>query len=78
VHTIGDFLLFFLVSLSTTAAGWGIMVVASRIEHDRQERYTERYGNKRSAVPPPKPSQVTAPSPWTISGPSQQPPPRSS
>jgi hypothetical protein len=78
VHTIGEFFLFFLVSLSAAGVGWGIVVVASRIEHERQERYAERYGKKGSAaVPPPKPSEVKAPSSLPISGPLQQPPPRS-
>jgi hypothetical protein len=64
VHPITEFFLFFLVSLSAAGVGWGVMVVASRIEHERQERYAERYGKKDPAVPLPKPSV-------------QQPPPRS-
>jgi hypothetical protein len=54
-----------------------ILVVASRVEHERQELYVERYGKKGPAVPLPKPSDVKAPSPLPISGPLQQPPPRS-
>jgi hypothetical protein len=78
VPTIGEFFLFFLVSLSAACLGWGMVVVASRIEHERQERYAERHGKKKGLpVPLPKPSDVKAPSPWPTSGPSQQPPPRS-
>jgi hypothetical protein len=72
-HTIGEFVLFFVVSLSAAGVGWGIVVVASRIEHERQERYAERYGKKGPAVSQPKPSEVTAPSPLPISGPLQRP-----
>jgi hypothetical protein len=76
VHPIGEFFLFFLISLSTALLGWGIVVIASRIEHERHERYAERYGKKGPAVPLPKPSDVKAPSPLHRE-PSQQPPPRS-
>jgi hypothetical protein len=45
VHTTtGGFLVFFLVSLSAALIGWGIVVIASRIEHQRQERYLTRHG----------------------------------
>ena len=74
---MGEFFLFFLVSLTTAFLGWGMVVVASRIEHERQERYAERYGKKGLPVPMPKPSDVKAPSPLPIREPSQQPPPRS-
>jgi hypothetical protein len=33
-----DFLLFFLVSLSAAFVGWAVVVIASRIEHEHQER----------------------------------------
>jgi hypothetical protein len=36
VHPIGEFILFLLVSLSAACLGWGMVVVASRIEHERQ------------------------------------------
>ena len=75
-HSIAEFFLFSLVSLSTAGIGWGMLVVASRIEHERQERHSERYGKKGPAMPLPKPSDVK-PSPlWPISraGPLQQPP----
>jgi len=76
VHPITEFFLFFLVSLSVAGVGWGIVVIASRIEHERQERYAERYRKKGAAVPLPKPSDLKAPSPsWPIRGPLQQPPP---
>jgi len=74
VHAIGELLLFFLVSLSAAGAGWGMVVVASRIENERQERYAERYGGKKGpTVPPPKPSDVK-PSPSWPSRPLQWPP----
>jgi hypothetical protein len=44
MDTIGEFLLFSFVSLSAALIGWGIVVVASRIEHQRQERYLARHG----------------------------------
>jgi hypothetical protein len=72
---MAEFFLFFLISLSAACLGWGMVVVASRIEHERQERHAERYGKKGLAVPVPKPSEVTVPSPWPISRPLQRPPP---
>jgi hypothetical protein len=75
VHTIGEFFLFFVISLSAALGGWGIVVLASRIEHDRQERHAERYGRKGLPVPVPKPSEVKGPSPWPVSGTQQLPPP---
>jgi hypothetical protein len=72
VNTIGDFFPFFLISLSAALGGWGIVVVASRIEQERQERYAERYGTKRPAVPTPKPSDVKPSPSW----PTQQQPPQ--
>jgi hypothetical protein len=72
---MGEFFLFFLVSLSAAFLGWGMVVIASRIERERQERYAERYGKKGLPVPVPKPSDVKAPSPsWPISGALQRPP----
>jgi hypothetical protein len=35
---MGDFFLFFVVSLSAAVVGWGMVVIASRIERERQER----------------------------------------
>ena len=67
MHTIGEFFVFFLVSLSAACLGWGIVVVASRIEHERQERYAERYGRKGPGVPLPKPSDVKPSPSWPIS-----------
>jgi hypothetical protein len=62
-HTIGEFFLFFLISLSAAFLGWGTVVIASRIKQERQERYAERYGRKGPPVPLPKPSVVKAPTP---------------
>jgi hypothetical protein len=68
---MGEFFFFFLVSLSAACVGWGMVVVASRIEHERQERYAERYGQKGSAaVSQPKPSDVKPSPSWL-----QRPPP---
>jgi hypothetical protein len=61
---MGGCFLFFLVSLSAAFLGWGMVFIASRIERERQERYAERCGKKGPAVPPPKPFDVKAPSPW--------------
>jgi hypothetical protein len=44
MQTTGEFLLFSLGSLSAALIGWGIVVVTSRIEHQRQERYLTRHG----------------------------------
>ena len=60
MHPITEFFLFFLVSLGVAGVGWGIVVIASRIEHERQERYAERYGKKGLPVPFPKPSDESA------------------
>ena len=70
---MGEFFLFFLVSLSAACLGWGMVVVASRIEHERQERYAERHGNKGLAVPVPKPADVKPSPSWPIR-PLQRPP----
>ena len=76
MHTTGEFFLFFVFSLSAALGGWGMVVFASRIERERQERHAERYGIKEGpAVPPPKPSDVKPSPSWPISGPSQQPSP---
>ena len=75
MQTMGEFFLFFLVGLSAAFLGWGMVFIASRIEHERQERYAARYGKQGPAVPLPKPSEVKAPSPWPVSGPLQRPPP---
>jgi len=75
---MGDFFLFFVVSLSAAGVGWGMVVIASRIERERQERYAERYGKKGLPVPVPvpKPSDVKPPSPWPRSAFRQQQPAR--
>jgi hypothetical protein len=44
MHTTGEFLLFSFVSLSA----WGIVVGASRIEHQRQERRSKTRHRLRS------------------------------
>ena len=76
MHTTGEFFLFFVVSLSAALGGWGMVVFASRIERERQERHAERSGKKGLAVPLPRPSDVEAPSPsWPIRGLMQRPPP---
>ena len=76
MHTTGEFFLFFVFSLSAALGGWGMVVFASRIERERQERHAERSGKKGLAVPLPRPSDVKAPSPsWPIRGLLQRPPP---
>jgi hypothetical protein len=66
---MGEFVVFFFVSLSAAFVGWGMMVAASRIKHQREERHPERQGNKDPGLSLPKPSEVTAPSPWPSSEP---------
>ena len=79
MHTTGEFFLFLVVSLSTAFLGWGMVVFASRIERERQERHAERYGIKQGpAVPPPKPSDVKPSPSWAVSGPLQRPTPQQS
>jgi hypothetical protein len=42
-----DFFLFFLVSLSAALVGWAVVVIASRIEHQHQER-VQRFGGRQN------------------------------
>src|SRR5262249_12367016 len=75
---MGEFFLFFLVSLSAACLGWGMVVVASRIEHERQERYAERYGKRGRPVPVRQPAEFNPSPSWPISPPQphpQAPPP---
>jgi hypothetical protein len=51
VHPITEFFLFFLVSLSTADVGWGMVVLASRIENERQERYATAEAVRRETIP---------------------------
>ena len=77
---MGELFLFFLIGLTTAFLGWSMVVIASRIERERQERYAAKYygyGKKGLPVPLPKPSDLKTPSPLPVSGPQQQPPPRS-
>jgi hypothetical protein len=79
MDTMGELFVFFVVSLSAAFLGWGMVVFASRIERERQERHAERYGIKKGpAVPPPKPSDVKPSPSWVISGPPQRPTPQQS
>ena len=40
-----DWIIFACVSIGTAAAGFGIVMVAARIEHRRRARHTERFGD---------------------------------
>jgi hypothetical protein len=57
-HSIGEFVVFFLVSLSAAFVGWGMVAITSRIERQRGERYGNHSGSKRRPIsgPPKSPS----------------------
>ena len=38
-----DFASLFIVALAVAFIGWGMMVLAARIEHERQERHVSLY-----------------------------------
>jgi len=56
----------FLVGLAAALIGWGIMVLASRIEHERRERHASKFGDE-SALPP-LPSWARLVSSWLTLG----------
>ena len=63
----------FIVGVASAAIGWAMMVLASRIEHDRQERHTESFGEHE---PPPLPSWARLVSSWLMPFASSQDDPR--
>ena len=62
--SVMDFVSVFIVALAIAFIGWAMMALASRIEHDRQERHTERYGEE--LVRPPLPSWARLVSSWLM------------
>jgi hypothetical protein len=42
----------FAVVFASALFGWGILAVASRIEHDRRRRHTDKFGDERSVLGP--------------------------
>jgi len=55
----------FIVGPAGPLIGWAMMVLASRIEHDRQERHTGRFG-EHEHTPPPLPSWARLVSSWLM------------
>ena len=55
----------FIVGVASALIGWAMMVLASRIEHDRQERHTESFG-EHEPTPPPLPSWARLVSSWLM------------
>ena len=47
-----DFASLFIVALAVAFIGWGMMVLASRIEHERQERHADKFGEHEPVLPP--------------------------
>ena len=41
----------FIVGFAGALIGWAMMVLASRIEHDRQERHAGKFGEYEPALP---------------------------
>ena len=63
--SVMDFASLFIVALALAFIGWAMMVLASRIEHDRQECHTERFGEHEPA-PPALPSWARLVSSWLM------------
>jgi hypothetical protein len=47
-----DFASLFIAALAVAFIGWAMMVLASRIEHERQERHAGKFGEHETALPP--------------------------
>jgi hypothetical protein len=47
-----DFASLFIVAFTCAVIGWAMMVVASRIEHERQERHADKFGKHEPSPPP--------------------------
>jgi hypothetical protein len=65
----------FFVGLAGALIGWAMMVLASRIERDRQERHADKFGEHEPA-PPPLPSWARLVSSWLMQFASSQDAPR--
>jgi hypothetical protein len=52
-----DVIFFVVVSVGCALLGWGLVYVASRIEHERRQRFTEMFGE-------PQQRPVTQRRPW--------------
>ena len=63
--SVMDFASLFIVALALAFIGWAMMVLASRIEHDRQECHIERFGEHEPA-PPALPSWARLVSSWLM------------
>ena len=55
----------FIVGLAGALIGWAMMVLASQIEHERQERHADKFGEHNPA-PPPLPSWARLASSWLM------------
>jgi hypothetical protein len=56
----------FIVGLASALLGWAMMVLSSRIEHDRQERHASQFGEHEPAAAAPLPSWVRLASSWLM------------
>ena len=63
---ITSILCLFLVGPAAALFGWGIMVLASRIEHERRERHASKYGDAPALRP--LPSWARLASSWLMPG----------
>jgi hypothetical protein len=61
---ISRILSLFLVGLAAALIGWGIMALASRIEHERRERHASKFGDEPAR--PPLPSWARLMSSWLM------------
>jgi hypothetical protein len=55
----------FIVGFAGALIGWAMMVLAARIEHDRQERHAGKFGRHELTLPP-MPSWARLVSSWLM------------
>jgi hypothetical protein len=55
----------FIVGFAGALIGWAMMVLAARIEHDRQERHAGKFGKDEPTLPP-MPSWARLVSSWLM------------
>ena len=65
MFSVMDFASLFISALAVAFIGWAMMVLASRIEHERQERHADKFGEHNPA-PPPLPSWVRLAGSWLM------------
>jgi hypothetical protein len=55
----------FVLGFAVALFGWGVLVIASRIEHDRRRRHADKFGDERSVYGP-LPAWAQYLRPWLI------------